>query len=332
MKGRSRTNRCFSGVYSATPSAPVSAMTIAGLTPAAPYSSGSARISAYQMAPSPRRLATWKIRRGSAKEAAWFSLRHRPYSAASIRAMNVLIPVSFMWPVQPRVCARQSNCRFVKVFLRQWVGRYLHNRASPGLAPPRSGEPGERRRDQALRRARRVPEKQRRLGQLQFQQARGARGISDQIHARVQQCAEGQRRQYPLRDDELIGLRRARGDFLGREQSAGWRPPGRQQRTLANGMAEAPADMDHGGLAVPVHTLEVGLQQHAAPAGEQLAHVRERFRDGGARVAARTAGFTTSSAQLSRARNCPSTWSGSAPASAKRLATTGRPARASSSR
>src|SRR5256885_7042970 len=69
MKGRSRTNRRFSSVYNATPSAPVSAMTIAGLTPAAPYSPGSARISAYQMTPSPRRLAIWKIRRGRPREA-----------------------------------------------------------------------------------------------------------------------------------------------------------------------------------------------------------------------------------------------------------------------
>src|SRR3989440_2719586 len=94
MKGRSRTNRRFSSVYNATPSAPVSAMTIAGLTPAAPYSPGSARISAYQMTPSPRRLAIWKIRRGRPREAPRFSLRHRPYSAASIRAMNVPRPMT----------------------------------------------------------------------------------------------------------------------------------------------------------------------------------------------------------------------------------------------
>ena len=54
--------------------------------------------SMYQTMPSPRRLATWKIRRGSANAAPRFNLRHSPYSAASTRAMNVLNPLAFMCP------------------------------------------------------------------------------------------------------------------------------------------------------------------------------------------------------------------------------------------
>ena len=69
---------------------------MAGRTPAAPYSTGSAKIRTYQTMPSPSRLAMRKIRRGIVKDAPRFSLRHRPYSAASIRAMNVLNPVAFI--------------------------------------------------------------------------------------------------------------------------------------------------------------------------------------------------------------------------------------------
>src|SRR5215469_5928231 len=43
-------------------------------------------MSTYQMMPSPSRLATWNIRRGTGKEAPWFSLRQIRYSAASTRA------------------------------------------------------------------------------------------------------------------------------------------------------------------------------------------------------------------------------------------------------
>ena len=50
------------------------------------------------------------------------------------------------------------------------------------------------------------------------------------------------------------------------------------------------------------------------------------------RAPAPTAGFTTSCAQVWRARNSSSAAAGSAPASVKLLATTGRPQRASSSR
>src|SRR6266480_1924225 len=267
MKGRSRANSRLSSVYSATPSAPVTAMTIAGLTPAAPYSSGSARISAYQMGPSPRRLAIRRIRRGRVKEAPRLSLRHRPYSAASIRAMNVLSPMRGTASRQ-RTSARLRNCE-----------SFVASRARPARSVALSSEPGERRRDQALRRARRVPEIQGRLGELQFQQARGAAGIADQIHARIQQCTEGQRREHPLRDAELIRPRLADRDFLGCEQRAGWCCPERQQRALANRMAEAPADVDHGGLAMPIDALEVGLQQDAAPRAEEPAHVREHLRD-----------------------------------------------------
>src|SRR3974390_36588 len=114
----------------AIPRTAVSAMTIAGLTAGAPYNTGSARISTYHTTPFPRRLASWKIRRGNVREAPRFSLRHSPYSAASTRAMNVLNPVAFMrprflqetaheWRVQHRAAPRQSHEGNVKVLLLQ---------------------------------------------------------------------------------------------------------------------------------------------------------------------------------------------------------------------
>src|SRR5438874_841171 len=224
MKGRSRTNSCFSSVYSATPSAPVSAMTIAALTPAAPYSGGSARISAYQMRPSPRRLAIRKMQRGRAREAPRFSLRHRPYSAASIRAMKVLRPVALMWRRAPaaRLMTGTASGRRASFKLRN-----CESFVAPAC-PAASGQPGERRRHQALRRARGMPEIQGRLGELQLQQARGSRGVADQIHARIQQCAERQREpracwswSSPSRPC-ISGMPRARRSAWWRRRSPGW--------------------------------------------------------------------------------------------------------------
>src|SRR5207237_158001 len=114
-----------------------------------------------------------------------------------------------------------------------------------GSGRPSSDELGE-----ALRRARRVAEEQRRLGELELEQRRLVSG--EQVDARVEQPPEalGHPRHDPLAGI-AVGVRRlAQRDLLGDEQPAGvaWRDALAEQRALADRVGERAAEVDQSGL------------------------------------------------------------------------------------
>ena len=105
---------------------------------------------------------------------------------------------------------------------------------------------------------------QRRLGELELKDTRRCIGVADQIHARIQRRGKRYGAERPFAGAQLIKLRHARGNFLGREELAGRTFPAAQQGSLADGMAERAAEIDERGLAIGVDSIEIRLQHDAA--------------------------------------------------------------------
>src|SRR5690606_20730330 len=122
--------------------------------------------------------------------------------------------------------------------------------AAPGICSPRrwqgggpSGEAAEEGGGKPIGAARRLGEEQRRLGELEFEQARAAGG-GQQVHPRVRQRAERERREGPLRRRQLLRRGLARLDAFGLEKGGGRGFAALQQGCLADGVAELALEED----------------------------------------------------------------------------------------
>src|SRR5450432_1357880 len=130
-----------------------------------------------------------------------------------------------------------------------------------------------------------MQEIERRLGQLKLQQPRFPVSTADEVDARVEQILEWNPGEHAPTHGKFIRAGNARGDLLcGEERGGGTRSQG-QQRSLAERVTEGARDVDQRSLATAVDAGQVGLDQYAAPGGEQRAHVPEYLPVSCARVA-----------------------------------------------
>src|ERR1700722_17907940 len=175
------------------------------------------------------RMARFRTEVNATSMAMFSRRRSRPPSAAS----------------RCPVAVKSTSVHPVKRFSRfQMLWPWRTRMSFPGTLGSTIDGVIEDERREAFGGARRVRKIQRGLGELELKDTRRGIGIADQIHARIQRGGKRNGAERPFAGAQLIKLRHARGNVLGRKELASRTLPAAQQGPLADGMAERAAEID----------------------------------------------------------------------------------------